>query len=345
MVISKELKLGVIAIGTILMMVWGYNYLKGQKLFATSMTLCSTYEDVYQLAVSSPVYINGLKVGSVSTIDVNPDNVREMTVCYYIEGEYGIPTDARAVMISEGVVGGKALAIRYDHMCDGDCVKSGGRLKDGVEGLLESMIPKSEISEYVEAFSSAVSESFSGDSTATNAMVQDLSTTMSNLAAITRNLDVLLQRSSNHLSKTMRNVDQITTTVAQNDAKIASIIGNLEAVSQELKATKVSDISTTANKALTSADETIKSFQATAEKSNEAIDNLTALLTEIQSGEGSMAQLINNPELYTNLEETSANLALLLQDLRLNPKRYVNVSVFGKKNKAYVKPKDDPAFE
>jgi phospholipid/cholesterol/gamma-HCH transport system substrate-binding protein len=69
------------------------------------------------------------------------------------------------------------------------------------------------------------------------------------------------------------------------------------------------------------------------------------VLTEIESGDGSLSRLLNDKQLYTNLEFTSKNLALLLQDIRLNPKRYINVSVFGKGQKEYVPANEDPAFK
>ncbi len=343
MTISKELKLGVIAIGTVLMMIWGYSFLKGQKLFAKSVTLYSTFEDVFQLAVTSPVYINGFKVGNVTAITVNPENVKEMEVEYYIEGEYGIPATATAKMISEGLVGGKALAIEYDYMCKNDCVKTGDVLPGRIEGLLESMVPKGEISSYVDELTSALGSSMSDSTSMVNDVSNNLTTTIENLADITESLDALLRQSSKNLSSTLRNVDDLSGSLAASDEKIANILGNLEQVSQALNKADIASVGSNANKAILSADQAITAFEATAKESNTAIAKLTDLVTEMQSGEGSMAQLINDPKLYTNLEETSANLSLLLQDLRLNPKRYVNVSVFGKKSKAYVVPEDDPA--
>lgn len=345
MTISKELKLGVIAIGTVLMMIWGYSFLKGQKLFATSVTLYSTFDDVYQLAVSSPVYINGLKVGNVTAITVNPENVKEMEVAFMIEGEYGIPKTAMTKMISEGLVGGRALAIEYDHMCKGDCVTTGDILPGRIEGLLESMVPKGEISTYVDELTSALGSSMSDSTTMVNDLSNNLTTTIKNLADITESLDVLLRQSSKNLTSTLRNVDQLSGSLASNDQKITNILSNLEQLTQDLNKADIATVGSNANKAILSADQAITAFEATAKESNAAIAKLNELVTEIKSGDGSMAQLVNDPSLYTNLEETSANLSLLLQDLRLNPKRYVNVSVFGKKSKAYVVPADDPAMD
>ena len=90
----------------------------------------------------------------------------------------------------------------------------------------------------------------------------------------------------------------------------------------------------------------MEQLQSTLSKADEAMVSLNDIMAKAGSGEGTLAQLLNDKKLYNNLEMTSKNLSLLLQDLRLNPGRYVKVSVFGGKNKdPYVKPENDPAFE
>lgn len=344
MKISKELILGAVAIATVGIMIWGYNFLKGQDLFSESMTLHSTYDDVYQLAVSSPVYINGLKVGSVSHIDINRENVKEMRVSYFIDGDYGIPKDARAVMISEGLVGGKALALKFDHVCKGDCAQDGDHLESGKESLLASMAPKEEVNEYIEAVKSAITSSLGGENGEASGMMTNLDATMSNMATLTASLDRTMARSSKSLSNTFANLDQITQNLAANNARINTMLANLESITTDLKAAKMSGVVDKANLAMDDTRATIQQLKNVLDNGDKTVGRLNALLSKIENGEGSLGSLVNDPNLYKNLEATSRNMSLLLQDLRLNPKRYVSLSIFGGKNdKEYVKPENDPA--
>lgn len=344
MAISKELRLGTIALITLGVMVWGYNFLKGQKVFAERTTFYSVYNDVYQLAVSSPVYINGLPVGSVSKIEVNPDNVKEMKVSYMIEGEFSIPKDAKAVMISEGIVGGRAISIKYDHNCDGDCAPNGSELEAGIEGLIESMVTKEEIGDYVEAFKDALDKSFGGEGS--NGTIKNLDSIVANLASLTGTFDQVMKQSANNLSKTMDNIESITGNIAQNNEQISGIISNLDKITSDLEAAKMSTVVEKADMAMENTNTAITSLQKTIEDSGVTLDKINSLLDEVKNGEGSLSKLLNDKALYENMEETSKNLSLLLQDLRLNPKRYVSVSIFGGGNDDdYVKPENDPAFE
>ena len=344
MAISKELRLGTIALITLGIMVWGYNFLKGQKVFADRTSFYSVYNDVYQLAVSSPVYINGLPVGSVSSIEVNPDNVKEMKVTYMIEGEFSIPKDAKAMMISEGIVGGRAISIDYDHNCDGDCAPNGYQLEAGVEGLIESMVSKEEIGDYVAAFKDALDESFGGEGT--NGTIQNLDSIVANLASLTGTFDKVMKQSADNLSKTMDNIESITGNIARNNKEISGIISNLDSITYDLKQAKMSTVVDKADLAMENTNTAIQSLQKTIEDSGVTLDKINSLLDEVKNGDGSLSSLLNDKELYTNMEETSKNLSLLLQDLRLNPKRYVSLSIFGGGgDKEYVKPENDPAFE
>ena len=89
----------------------------------------------------------------------------------------------------------------------------------------------------------------------------------------------------------------------------------------------------------------IKKLQSTLDNTDQMVVSMRGVINKVNNGEGSLGRLLNDQQLYTNLENTTQNLSLLLQDLRLNPKRYVNVSVFGKKGKEYTLPENDPAFQ
>ena len=345
---SKEFKLGAVALVTLAIMIYGYTFLKGKELFAKRVNLQSVYSDVYQLAVSSPVYINGLKVGNVTKIEVNPTNAKEMMVSYFVEGDFQVPNDAKAVMISEGLVGGKALSLDYDTNCSGaNCAKSGDVLVGTSESLLASMVSKEELNGYIEIFTTAFEKAVQGEdgkNPIANSMA-NLDTTLRNIASITAQIDGLLQRSSRQMQSTLSNVESITANLANNNQHISSMLTNLDQMTTNLNKADIAGVVDKANLALTDTDSAIKTLQATLESGNTSVQKLNDIMSAIKEGEGSLGKLVFQDELYNNLESTSQNLSLLLQDLRLNPKRYVSLSVFGRKNSSpYTYPEDDPAF-
>ena len=161
---SREIKLGAFAFIVLLMAIWGYTYIKGENLVAKSFTFNTSFEDVTQLTESSPVYINGYKVGSVLKIKLNPDNVKQILVEFYVENDYKIPDNATIVMKSDGLVSDKALTIVFDKQCEEvNCAKSGHTFPGESIGMIESMLGGSsdEVKEYASVFGDELSKTLS----------------------------------------------------------------------------------------------------------------------------------------------------------------------------------------
>jgi phospholipid/cholesterol/gamma-HCH transport system substrate-binding protein len=132
----------------------------------------------------------------------------------------------------------------------------------------------------------------------------------------------------------------LTGALADNTDRITATLSNLEAVTGDLKEANFADRTV---QTMESANAALTSMEGTLVETRDAVNSLKSILSGIEDGEGTLGKLANDPELYTNLNSMSRNLDLLLQDFRLNPKRYINVSVFGKKQKEYQLPEDDPA--
>jgi phospholipid/cholesterol/gamma-HCH transport system substrate-binding protein len=154
-----------------------------------------------------------------------------------------------------------------------------------------------------------------------------------NLASFTAQLSGSMSAYDRKLQTSLDNLATLTDALAASNGQITSALANLDTLTGDLKDAQ---LGTSLNNAMTSFDETLANV-------DKSFDELEALLKEINSGQGTLGKLSKDKELYDNLNETSSQLALLLQDFRLNPKRYVNVSVFGKKQKEYELPEDDPA--
>lgn len=349
---SKEIKLGVLAIAALGIALWGFKFLKGQNIFSKSSVINTTFNDVTGLDVSAPVYINGYQVGDVTSITMNPDDLREMIVAMRIEGEYAIPSNAKAVMRSDGLVSGNAIDLKFDKLCTGaDCLKDQDFIKSQTLGLLGSMLTEEEmedVSGQLGATARTVIEDLGkeGSNASADVAVRELSKTLENMTEMTRRSNDLMRRSAGSIEKTMASMASITENLAASNAQITSMLNNMNSFSAKMANSDIDKLSSSANKTMTEAEVAVKKLSATLEVATASFTQLSATLKEVNEGDGSMTKLLKDKKLYDNLASTSGNLALLLQDLRLNPGRYVKVSVFGGKDKSeYVYPEDDPAFK
>jgi phospholipid/cholesterol/gamma-HCH transport system substrate-binding protein len=347
--ISNEFKIGLMAIIVIAVSVWGYQFLRGRNIIKASNNYYVRYENISQLAATSPVLIHGLKVGTVSSLQLDKD-MKSIIATLTLDGGLRIPASTEALIISTGLMGGKAIELVFDKACDGsDCAKPGSYLAGGQKGFFDSFLEKGEEGS-VEKVKDAIGEILrsAGDSLtsphAQNEIARtytDFSTLMDNLASITTTLNRSMNTYDRSLRSTLDNVATLTDALAKQQDKIAMSISHLESITRQLDSAQ---IGTNAGALITDAQTTVQSLNSTLTEAQQSFEQLSAITKDLQSGKGSLGKMIKDPALYDNLTRTSKNLDLLLQDFRLNPKRYVNVSVFGKKQKQYNVPEEDPAF-
>jgi phospholipid/cholesterol/gamma-HCH transport system substrate-binding protein len=347
----KEVKLGLLTFIVLVAMIWGYTFLKGRNLLTTATELKSSYADVAGLNVSSPVLVNGYKIGTVTKIRLNPVDVKMMDVYYLIDGEFKIPKTAIAELKSVGIMDGKGIYLNFRTPCTGtDCATGGDVLKSASIGLLGSMLDAGEVSEY----SSELTESAKaiianigkpGEPGSVNESVRQLEIITRNLAMLTQNVNALTLNNQGGIKKTIDNMALLSSSLAQSNKKIEGMISNLDKVTGDMAKANIGNTIAKTNDVMDASKETIKELKTTLTDASKTMTELTNTLTNMQKGEGSMGKLMTDKQLYTNLENTTNNLNLLLQDLRLNPKRYTYFSVFGKKQKEYTKAEDDPAIK
>jgi len=177
-----------------------------------------------------------------------------------------------------------------------------------------------------------------------NTTMKNLEETMENMNRITIRVNSMLNSTSQNISSTMANLERISSNLADNNQTINNVLGNLESISSEIKGAGLSTTIASANGTIQSTDKTMQELKVLIENTQSTVNGLTEVVSKLGSGGGSIAKLLNDGELYDNLTSTSKNLDFFLQDLRLNPTRYVKVSVFGKKDKGgYTLPDNDPA--
>lgn len=346
---SKEVKLGILTIVTAALIFFSLNFIKGNNVFSESMTLKAKYSNVAGLDVSSPVYLNGLKVGAVQDIAMNPDNIKEMIVSMRIEGPYKLPKSTRAILQSDGLVSGNAIALNFDKLCSGaDCVTDGDFLQSEKIGLFGSMFSDEEVEEVSGKLKDTAQDVINNignpDSNApVDVSARELKNTMENMTELTERTNRLLRNSSGNIQTTVSNLSKITENVAASNAQITNMLANLEKLTRELSEVKFADVTGKASNTLVEAEKSMQNLTSTLATADKTFASLNETLNKVNNGDGSLNKLLTDKQLYDNLQSTSKNLSLLLQDMRLNPKRYVSISVFGKKQEEYVRPEDDPA--
>lgn len=312
MKITRELKTAILVITSILLFIWGYNFLKGKDLFNSYKTFYVTYTNVEGLAPSALVTINGLTIGKVKTITISEDGT--LVVELQINTDFPISKSSIATIYESSLIGGKQIAI-HPNFIDKNSAESGDYLKGTIES---SMIA-----------------SLSDKATPVMKKVEKL---MTNIDVLVSNVNSVLdekgkadlKRTLAELSATMQEFHKAGLNangiLNDNKGQLKGVVSNMNKVSENFV-----HISDSLNKA---------NLGQTVRNLNSTLTKVDGLMKDLEAGKGTMGKLMKDDALYANLEKTSKELELLLQDVRLNPTRYVNVSVFGKKNKPYIAPKD-----
>lgn len=314
MKVSREIKTAILVIASILLFIWGYSFLKGRDLLTNYQTFYVVYDNVEGLAPSAPVTISGLIVGKINSITLRESDAK-LVVEITLKDDFPISKSSVVNIYEPGIIGGKQVQI-IPNLEDRNMAQSGdtlaGRIVPGMAALLgEKLTP---LQEKVER------TIVSADSVLTSLNKVLDAKTRANLRNSIANLNATLAE----FNEASKNVNGM---LAENRSKISSTMTNLDNASANFS--KISDTIANAN-----IGKSIRSLENTLVKVN-------SMITEMESGKGTLGKLMNDESLYNNLTKSSRELELLLQDLRLNPTRYINISVFGKKNKPYVAPKND----
>ncbi len=315
--IRREIKIGFVVVATILLFIWGLNYLKGTDIFTRQIKFYAEYEQVSGLIESNPVTISGVKVGQVNKIFFHPDKSGRIIVESIVDRSVNIPDNSIARLYSSDLLGTREIEIvlgnSETHISDGDTLKT--HIQASIqEEVSQQMLPfKKQAENLIAQVDSvlAVIQYVFNEETRDNIgeSLENIKLTLQNFERTTHTLDTTFYVQAHRIANIIRNAESITYNLKKNNEAITNIINNFEAVSDSLA---------TAN------------IKQTINNAESAIAELNIMLKKINESEGSLGLLINDTTLYINLEKSSKQLEELLEDINKDPRKYFNISVFGR---------------
>jgi phospholipid/cholesterol/gamma-HCH transport system substrate-binding protein len=297
--ISREVKVAILVISSLLLIIYLFNYLKGNNLLDSSRTLYVVYDNVEGIASSTPVTINGLSVGKVHNITFADDNSGRIKVTLLIDSDFEFSKNSTAEFYEAGLIGGKAIAIipandNAENAKKGDYLV--GTVKPGLTDLVNQRLTP--LQGKIEAMM------VSADILLTNINEVFDEQTKANL----RNSVSELSATITSFKKTS---NTLNTLITENQSKLDNTLSNFENASSNLA-------SITDSIAKADLGETITELQST-------ISSFNAVLSSIENGEGSIGKLLKDEALYNNLKGATKEMEALLKDIKLHPKRYFRI--------------------
>lgn len=300
MKLSNEIKTAILVLSGILMFIVGFSYLKSNNIFSSDRTFFAIYDDIEGVSVGTPVTVSGFNVGSIQDISFY-QNTMDILVKFRVENKVKFSKNSVAQIYETGLIGGKALAILPNN---GPLAQSGDTLRSSIApGLTELVNDKlSPLQEKIE------STFVSADSLLKNINnVLDVNSQNQIKESFSQLSDLAI-----NLKESAENLNSI---INSNEIKINDIVSNVDNFS--------SNFSSLSN--------SFSDVEVIIGNLTKTSNNLNSIIDEISSGDGTFNQLIYDDSMIKSLNEASNNLNLLMEDLRLNPKRYVHFSLFGKK--------------
>lgn len=311
MKISNETKVGTLTIISVTLLVLGFNFLKGKNLFQKKATMYITFKKVEGLNISDAIKINGLRVGSVDGMQEEDPNLKNVVVGFQLTRDIRIPKDSYG-KIEAAPLGAAYIAIKMgtstEFMKSGDSLKgleSPGLVQDIKSYLVPTIDNANQTLLTIDSAFKKIGSVFDEENN------RNLSGLLRQLNQTVALLNNQLNPSTGSLAQSLENINEITKNLKKNNDSVSAIINNTTKLTRALSNGQI---------------------ESTLSNLEKSIVQLNSIFSDIKNGKGTLGKLAADDQLYKNLTSTSNSLNILLQDLRMHPKRYLHVSVFGKKD-------------
>lgn len=313
---ARSIKVALFAIAAALIFYLGATFLKGINVFGKKTYYYAVFEDIGALHESTNVTLNGFNIGKVTGIELLSSNPVRICAEILVTEKLDIPEDSQFEVASKGVLGDMVVNLHLGQSAriaqHGDtlgCYLAGGML-DGVGDLVAQL--KSVVAS-VDTIGMNLKLAFrSEDSLNGGTMIKN---TLENLEHTTADLSKLLAANGGKVNSIMAQLDVLSKTLGEAAPKIDAIVSNVDNITDSIAQANIRTL--------------VNNAQST-------VDNANALIAGVKNGQGTVGQLVSNDSLYNNLNKTIESIDLLVKDIKANPSKYINVTVFGKKEKKKV---------
>jgi len=307
---SNELKVGFLAIIAFLILYFGFNFLKGNDLFSSSKIYYVEFDNVDGLTSSNQVVLNGIEVGKVKKVVIQPEKANKILVSLRINKDVIIPNETSAILADGALLGGKIIRLQLQGKSDlseGSFLK--GETEIGLTTLLkERAIPVISNADSLLISFRQISKKFEKTGTHLNELLKNSNETV---VGINGSVNGMLNENRTNITQISTNMRVLSASLIETEKQLKPLLSKFNTIADSLNALKIGK---------------------TLNEANLAITSVQKILSGIEKGQGSAGKLIKNDSLYLELNKTLTNLDKLLLDFRLQPKRYLNFSVFGKKD-------------
>ena len=318
MKINNETKIGILAVAGILALIFGFNYLKGKSLFKKEKYVYAVFEDIQGLGNSNPVVINGLQIGHIADLD-GGKLLKRIVVTVELTKDVLIPNNSLAV-INPSLLGSVSLEIKLGnsptYLKTGDTLLttlSGGAFDEALKMINPVLYEVRNAVKSLDSVLHIITTVFDPEAKRNiKGVIENLNTVTASFSISAGHLQTLLNPQNGALAQSLNHVNAFTDNLVANNGKLNNIMSNAEKASANF-----------ANMDL----------QRTLNTLDSAALQLKAGIAKINSNNGSLGLLINDTKLYDNLTATGNKINILLDDIRVHPKRYLTISVFAKKDK------------
>ena len=321
--IKREYVIGLTVLIVFILFLWGVSFLKSDTFFHKRIEYIGVYSKANGLLVDNQVLINGIRVGKVKELGLMKNNKVYVNVAML--KKIDVPANSSMRIMSSDLLGAKTVEIIL-----GDSKKlaqSGDTLETGTNKSLQEEVSmqvlpiKRKAEELLSSFDSLINsmQAILNAKSVENlkSSFESIRITMNNLEQTSYNVDTLVLTEKSRMKRILENIESISGNLKFNNTKLTNVINNFSTISDSVAKVQ---------------------FSKTINKIDKTLGDFELITNKINKGKGSIGLLVNNDSLYKNLSSSSGELSKLLEDMRLNPKRYVHFSLIGGGNKSKYKP-------
>jgi phospholipid/cholesterol/gamma-HCH transport system substrate-binding protein len=312
MKITNETKIGILTVIGITILILGYSFLRGDDVFSGTNKFYAVYSSVDGLTVSKPVLVNGFQIGRISKMKLQPNG--STVVELSVDHQYIVPKNTLAKLVSTDLLGSKAIVFVYGNSNlpaqDKDTLRADiqGSLAESLQPIqmkAEKLISKLDSS--LAAINKILNPNFQKN---VDRSFASIANSLQTLEGTTKKIDDLVSTQTVHINSIMSNTETVTSNLKTSSANLNGITANFEKVSNDVANSNI---------------------KQTLDNANKAMADLQATISKINTNNGTLGMLLNDKQVYDNLQNATNNLNSLFIDIKAHPKKYVSFSVFGGK--------------